>query len=85
MARLKLRMEKVAISRLSADRKNALRLMKNKYSLLVGWFEQGAILRSARTSNTPDFRDVKTGELGETFSTIFFPTLCLFSFLAVLR
>ena len=39
MARLNLRMKKVAISRLSPDRKNALRLMKNKYLLLSGWFE----------------------------------------------
>ena len=76
MARLNLRMEKVAISRLSPDRKNALRFMKNKYLLLLGWFEQGAILRSARNSNTPDYKNVKTGELGETVCANFFPTLC---------
>ena len=38
----------------------------DKNLLLLGWFEQGAIFRSARTSNTMDSRDVKTGELGET-------------------
>ena len=80
MARLNLRMEKVAISRLSPDRKNALRLMKNKNLLLLGWFEQGAIFRSARTSNTMDSRDVKTKELGETVRANFLPTLCFFLF-----
>ena len=73
MARLNLRMEKVAISRLSPDRKNALRLMKIKNLLLLGWFEQGAILRSARNSNTPDYKNVKTRELGETVGANFFP------------
>ena len=37
MARLNLRMEKVAISRLSPDRKNALRFMKNLYYVLIAF------------------------------------------------
>ena len=53
--------------------KKALRLMKNKYLLLLGWFERGAILRSARNSNTPNYKNVKTGELGKTVRTKFFP------------